>query len=83
MSNVPHTTVYVTPPPWGSFPGSIARQPRGCRYRTVRLRKAFGEMLSNADVFDTDTIPTAVEISSMEIGLGRCDLHRLIRSADS
>ena len=27
------------------FPSSIARQPRGCQYRTTRLRKALGETL--------------------------------------
>ena len=30
--------------PWGGFPRSIARQPRGCQYRTIRLRKGFLEM---------------------------------------
>ena len=29
---------------WGGFPGSIARQPRRCQHRTIRLRKALGEM---------------------------------------
>ena len=31
-------------PPRGGFPSSIARRPRGCQYRTIRLRKALGEM---------------------------------------
>ena len=36
-------------------------------YRTTRFRKAFFRRdVSNADLFGTDTIPTAVEISSME-----------------
>ena len=40
-------------PPLGGFPSSIARQPRGCQcqYRTIRLRKAPGEMFQNADRF--------------------------------
>ena len=43
------TTVYdgvyhTITPPSGCLPSSIARQPRGCRYRTTRLRKALGEM---------------------------------------
>ena len=38
-----HTTVYITHP-WGGFPRSIARQPRGCLHRTTRLRKALGKM---------------------------------------
>ena len=52
--------------PWGGFPSSIARQPRGCQYLTIRLRKALGEMFPTPISFGTDTIPTAVEISSME-----------------
>ena len=28
----------------GGFPSLIARQPRGCQYRTIRLRKALGDM---------------------------------------
>ena len=53
------TTVYITPP-WSGFPSSIAGQPRGCQrqYRTIRSRGALGEMLTNADLFGTDTIPT-------------------------
>ena len=39
-----HDGVYHTP--LGRFfPNSTARQPRGCQYRTMRLRKALGEML--------------------------------------
>ena len=34
-----------TSPPWGGFPSSISRQPRECQSRTVRLRKALGEMI--------------------------------------
>ena len=41
--NYPYATVYLTPP-WCGFSSSIARQPRGCQYRTLRLRKALGEM---------------------------------------
>ena len=40
---VPYTTVYITLP-WGGFPSSIARQPRGCLHQTMRLREALGEM---------------------------------------
>ena len=31
-------------PPLGGFRSSIARQPRGCQYRTLRLRKTLGQM---------------------------------------
>ena len=34
--------------------------------------------VSNADLFGTGTSPT-VEIPSMEIGRGVCDIHRRIR----
>ena len=36
---LPYTTVYITHP-WGGFPSTIARQPRGCQDRTIRLRKS-------------------------------------------
>ena len=45
--DVPYTTVYITPPR-GGFSNSIARQPRVCQYRTIRLRNVLGE---NADPF--------------------------------
>ena len=38
--------VYYITPPWGGLPSSIARQPRGCQYRTTRLRKALDEMFT-------------------------------------
>ena len=38
-------------PPGGGIPSSIARQTRGCRYRTTRLRKALGEMLPTSNLF--------------------------------
>ena len=37
------TTVHITPL-WGGFPSSMSRQPRGCRYQTIRVRKTLGEM---------------------------------------
>ena len=36
---LPCTTVCITHL-WGGFPSSIARQPRGCQYRTISLRIA-------------------------------------------
>ena len=56
--------VYITPS-WGGFPSSIARQPRGCHSRTIRLRKALGEIFPTPTFFGTDTTPP-VEIPSME-----------------
>ena len=60
----PYTTVYVTHP-WGGSPISTARQPRRCQYRTIRFRKSSRRDVSNAELFDTSTIPT-VEILSVE-----------------
>ena len=40
-------------------------------------RDALGEMVpTNGDLFGTDIMPT-VEMSTMDIGPGRCDIHRL------
>ena len=36
------STVCITHP-WCGFQSPIARQPRGCQYRTIRVRKALGE----------------------------------------
>ena len=36
---LPYTMVGVHHTPWGVFPSSISRQPRGCQSRTTRLRK--------------------------------------------
>ena len=52
-------------PPWGGFPSSIARQPKkGGQYRTIRLRKALGEM------FPTPTVlaPTLSYCGDIEHG---------------
>ena len=76
--HVPHTTVYITHP-WGDFPSSIARQPRGCHQdRTIRLRDALGEMFATP----TFQAPTLFELSGYragKIGPGRCDIHRRLR----
>ena len=61
---IPYTTEYITPPS-GGFPTSIAQQPRGCQYRTVRLRKALGVIFPTPAFLDNDTI-LAVEISTTE-----------------
>ena len=41
-TTVPYTTAYITHP-WGGFPSSMARQPRGFPYRNINLQKALGE----------------------------------------
>ena len=51
------TTVYITPSR-GGLPSSIARHPRGCQYRTTRLRKAPGETFPPPTIFGTGPIPT-------------------------
>ena len=48
---MPYTTVYVYYTPGKVFQPRYARQPRGCQYRTIRLRKALGDMFSSADLF--------------------------------
>ena len=55
-----------TTPPGAIFPSPIARQPRGCQYGTVRFREALGDTFPTSSLFGTDTMPTAVEISTME-----------------
>ena len=65
--------MYITPH-WGGFASSIARQPRGCQYRTIRLRKALGQM------FPTPTFlaPTLFQLwryRAWKIGPGVCDIY--------
>ena len=55
--------VYVTHP-FGGFPSSIAREPRGPQYRAIRFRKALDEMFQRRP-FGTGTVLT-VEIPSIE-----------------
>ena len=57
-------TLYITPI-WGGFPRSIDRQPRGCQYRTIRLRKALHEMFPTPPFLAPTLVPTA-EISTTE-----------------
>ena len=45
FTRLPCTTVCITSP-WDGFPRSIARRPRGCPNRTIRLRKTLGEKFS-------------------------------------
>ena len=61
--------VYHTPTSLGLFPSPIARQPRGCRCRTICL---FGKLsprdVSNADILGTSTLfqlLSRYDISSM------------------
>ena len=52
-----HDGVLITPP-WGRFffPSSIAGQPRGCQYRTIRLRQALGETFPPPTFFVAPTL---------------------------
>ena len=60
---LPDSTVCMTPL-LGGFPRSIARQPRGCHYRTMLLRDVYRPDGSNAS-FDAFSILT-VRMSSVE-----------------
>ena len=60
---------YTSQPPWGGFPRSITRQPRGCQYRTVRLRKALGEMFP-APTFSAPTMVQPWRYRPWKIGPG-------------
>ena len=54
-----YSVQYITPP-GEVFQGRLLDNPRACQYRTIRVRKALGEMVPNADLFGTDTIiPTS------------------------
>ena len=75
IDNYLYTT--KTTHPWDSFSSSIARQPRGCQYRTIRLRKALGEM------FPTPTFlaPALFQLwryRPWKIGPGGCDIRTII-----
>ena len=62
---MPNTTAYITPL-WDRFPSSIARQPRGCQYRTNRLRKALGEMLPTPTFWHRHYCSPTVEMSGLK-----------------
>ena len=59
-----HTAV----PPWGVISSSLARQTRGCQYRTIRLRKALG------DTFPTPTVSAPALFSCEDIDHGESAL---------
>ena len=74
----PYRTVYITPP-WDGFPSSTARQPRGCQYRTIRLRqkKALGDTFPKP----TSLAPTLIRLwryRPWTIDPGVCDILRRI-----
>ena len=54
-------------PPWDGFPRSIARQPRRGQHRTMRFRRALGEMFATPTFFYVHTI-SSVETSTTENG---------------
>ena len=47
-------------PPWCGFPSSIARQPRGCQYRTRHLRKALAELFPTVEISTMANQPRGV-----------------------
>ena len=66
------TTVYMTPP-CGGFPSSIARRPRGCQYRTIRLRKALGERFPTSTFLHAPAPFQLFRYRGWKIGPGGCD----------
>ena len=71
---LPYTTEYSTHL-WGGFPSSIARQPRGCQYPTIRLRKALWDMFPTP-TFLAPILSQLWRYIAWEIGPGVCDIHR-------
>ena len=65
---VTYTTVHVTPP-WGGFPSSISRQPRGRQYRKIRLRKTLGKMLPTATSLARTLLQLLWNYRARKIGL--------------
>ena len=78
FSLVTYTTLYITHP-WGGFRSSIARQPRGCRYRTTRLTKALDEMFTTP-AFSAQALFQLWRYRAWKIGPGGCDIHRRDRA---
>ena len=72
-----YSSLYTTPP-WGVFPRPIARQPRGSKHRTTRLRKALGEMFPTPTVLTT-TLFHLWRYRPWKIGQGGYDRRRRIR----
>ena len=64
--------VYHTLHAWGVFPSSIARQARGCQYRTICLRKALSEMLPTPTV-SAPMLVLLRRYRAWKIGPGVCD----------
>ena len=56
------------------FPSSIARQPRECQYRYVRLRKALGEMIPTP-LFLAPALFQLWGYRPWKIDPGVCDIH--------
>ena len=67
--------VYYITPPWGGLPSSIARRPRGCQHRTIRVREALGEMVPKP----TFLVPRLFQLwthRAWNISPEGCDVHR-------
>ena len=58
---------------WGGFPRSIARQPSGCQYRTIRFRKALDEMCSPPTCFAPVALSRLRKYRARETGRCVCD----------
>ena len=73
----------VCAPPWGGFPSSFARQPRGCQCRMIRLRKALTPRYFQHRPFcGAGTILFQLLVwkyRPWEIGPGVCDIHGRVR----
>ena len=67
---------YITSP-GGGFPGSFARQPRGCQYRATPPLKTLGETLPTP-TFLAPPLFQLWRYRPWEIGPRVCDMHRRI-----
>ena len=77
------TTVYdgvchIITPSSGDFPSSIARQPRGCEDRTIRLRKALGEMFPAPTFLAPTLLSQLWRYRAGKLGRGGCDIDTAV-----
>ena len=75
----------ISHPPAAAFQARLLDNQEGASansvtYRTIRLRKALGEMFSNADFFLAPTLFRLRRYRAWAVGTGVCDVHRVYDS---